>query len=89
MQLSEFTYLFLTLCIPFLYYIVRSTSPKKGFSILFAVLIALNVFLKLDNFSLLGLFFIAFYLFQQGYSHMHRLNLYKKNHTQALWQVLV
>ena len=66
MQLSEFTYIFLTLCIPFLYYIVRSTSPKKVFSILFAVLIALNVFLKSDNFSLLGLFFIAFYLYSYG-----------------------
>ena len=41
MQLSEFTYIFLTLCIPFLYYIVRSTSPKKGFSMLFAAIIAL------------------------------------------------
>ena len=33
MQLSEFTFIFLTLCIPFLYYIVQSTGPKKGFSI--------------------------------------------------------
>ena len=66
MQLSEFTYIFLTLCIPFLYYIVRSTSPKKGFSMLFAAIIALNVFLKSDNFSLLGLFFITFYLYSYG-----------------------
>ena len=66
MQLSEFTYIFLTLCIPFLYYIVRSTSPKKGFSMLFAAIIALNVFLKVDNFSFLGLFFIAFYLYSYG-----------------------
>jgi len=66
MQLSEFTYIFLTLCIPFLYYIVRSTSPKKGFSMLFAAIIALNVFLKADNFSFLGLFFIAFYLYSYG-----------------------
>ena len=63
MQLSEFTYIFLTLCIPFLYYIVRSTSAKKGFSMLFAAIIALNVLLKADNFSFLGLFFIAFYLY--------------------------
>ena len=66
MQLSEFTYIFLTLCIPFLYYIVRSTSPKKGFSMLFAAIIALNVLLKTDNFSFLGLFFIAFYLYSYG-----------------------
>ena len=50
MQLSEFTYIFLTLCIPFLIYIVRSTNPKKGFSILF------------NNFSQIALFFLAFYL---------------------------
>ena len=63
MQLSEFTYIFLTLCIPFLNYIVRSTSPRKGFSILFAAIIALNVFLKAENFSFIGLFFLAFYLY--------------------------
>ena len=63
MQLSEFTYLFLTLCIPFLYYIVRSTSPKKGFSILFVLIIGINGFINQDNFSLLGLFFLAFYLY--------------------------
>ncbi len=63
MQLSEFTYIFLTLCIPFLYYIVRSTSPKKGFSMLFAAIIALNVLLKADNFSFLGLFFFSFFIY--------------------------
>jgi len=64
MQLSEFTYIFLTLCIPFLYYIVRSTSPKKGFSILFAAVIGFNVFLKADNFSFLGIFFMIMYLYR-------------------------
>ena len=66
MQLSEFTYIFLTLCIPFLYFIVSSTSPKKGFSTLFAVIISFNIFLKPDNFSFLGIFFIAFYLYSYG-----------------------
>ena len=63
MQLSEFTFIFLTLCIPFLYYIVQSTNPKKGFSILFGGIISLNVLLKTENFSFLGLFFMALYLY--------------------------
>lgn len=62
MQLSEFTYIFLTLCIPFLIYIVRSTNPKKGFSILFVAIISANIFLIFNNFSQIGLFFLAFYL---------------------------
>ena len=63
MQLSEFTFIFLTLCIPFLYYIVQSTGPKKGFSILFIAIISLNFFLKPENFSILGSFFLVFYLY--------------------------
>ena len=63
MQLSEFTFIFLTLCIPFLYYIVQSTRPKKGFSLLFVSIISLNVFIKPENFSFLGLFFMVFYLY--------------------------
>ena len=62
MQLSEFTYIFLTLCIPFLIYIVRSTNPKKGFSILFVAIISANIFLIFNNFSQIGIFFLAFYL---------------------------
>ena len=62
MQLSEFTYIFLTLCIPFLIYIVRSTNPKKGFSILFVAIISVNIFLIFNNFSQIGVFFLAFYL---------------------------
>ena len=62
MQLSEFTYIFLTLCIPFFIYIVRSTNPKKGFSILFVVIISANIFLIFNNFSQIGLFFLAFYI---------------------------
>ena len=63
MQLSEFTLIFLTFCIPFLYYIVQSTRPKKGFSLLFVSIISLNVFIKPENFSFLGLFFMVFYLY--------------------------
>ena len=63
MQLSEFTFVFLTLCIPFLGYIVSSTSPKKGFSILFVLIIGINGFIYQDTFSLLGVFFLVFYLY--------------------------
>ena len=66
MQLSEFTLIFLTLCIPFLHYIVQSTNPKKGFSILFVAIISLNVFLKPENFSFFGLFFLVVYLYSYG-----------------------
>ena len=62
MQLSEFTYIFLTLCIPFLIYIVRSTNPKKGFSILFVLIISANILLIFDNFSQVGVFLLACYL---------------------------
>ena len=62
MQLSEFTYIFLTLCIPFLIYIVYSTGPKKGFSILFIAIISVNIFLIFNNFSQIGVFFLVFYL---------------------------
>tara|TARA_B100001113_G_scaffold129972_1_gene106195 strand:- start:990 stop:1586 length:597 start_codon:yes stop_codon:yes gene_type:complete len=40
-----------------------STKPKKGFSILFVSIIALNVFLKPVNLSFIGLFFLFFYLY--------------------------
>ena len=63
MQLSEFTFVFLTLCTPFLGYIVYSTNPKKGFSILFALIIGINGLLNQNTFSLLGVFFLILYLY--------------------------
>ena len=63
MQLSEFTFVFLTLCIPFLGYIVYSTNPKKGFSILFALIIGINGLLNQNTFSLLGVVFLILYLY--------------------------
>ena len=62
MQLGEFTYIFLVFCIPFLGYIVNSTNPKKGFSILFISVISGTVFLISSTFSFFGLFFLLFYL---------------------------
>ena len=62
MQLGEFTYIFLALCIPFLGYIVYSTSPKKGFSILFISIISITGFLLPTNFTFLGIFFLFIYL---------------------------
>ena len=63
MQLSEFTFVFLTLCIPFLGYIVYSTNPKKGFSILFVLIIGINGLLNQNTFSLLGVVFLILYLY--------------------------
>jgi len=62
MQLSEFTYIFLALCVPFFAYIIKSTEPKKGFSILFSAVIAMNIFLYMNQFSYIGAFFLAMYL---------------------------
>ena len=63
MQLSEFTFVFLTLCIPFLGYIVYSTNPKKGFSMLFVLIIGINGLLNQNIFSLLGVLFLILYLY--------------------------
>ena len=62
MQLSEFTYVFLALCVPFFAYIIKSTEPKKGFSILFSAVVAMNIFLFMNQFSYIGAFFLAMYL---------------------------
>ena len=62
MQLSEFTYVFLALCVPFFAYIIKSTQPKKGFSILFSAVIAMNILLYMNQFSYIGAFFLAMYL---------------------------
>ena len=86
MQLSEFTFVFLTLCIPFLIYIVYSTSPKKGFSILFVLIIGVNGFINQDNFSLLGLFFLAFYLysFEKVVAILKDMDIYNETNLSSL-----
>lgn len=73
MQLGEFTYIFLALCIPFLGYIVYSTRPKKGFSILFISIIALTGFLVPGNFTYFGLFFLSLYLVNYDWSQKNIL----------------
>ena len=73
MQLGEFTYIFLVLCIPFLGYIVYSTRPKKGFSILFVSIIASTGFLVPGNFTYLGLFFLSMYLVNYDWSQKNIL----------------
>ena len=73
MQLGEFTYIFLVLCIPFLGYIVYSTRPKKGFSILFVSIIAFTAFLVPGNFTYLGLFFLSMYLVNYDWSQKNIL----------------
>ena len=62
MQLIDFTYIFLVLCIPFLGFIVNSTNPKKGFSILFISIISITGFLLPKNFTFLGILFLIIYL---------------------------
>ena len=62
MQLVDFTYIFLVLCIPFLGFIVNSTNPKKGFSILFISIISITGFLLPTNFTFLGILFLIIYL---------------------------
>ena len=73
MQLGEFTYIFLVLCIPFLGYIVYSTRPTKGFSILFISIIAFTGFLVPGNFTYLGLFFLSMYLVNYDWSQKNIL----------------
>jgi len=61
MQLSEFTYVFLILCVPFIGYIVNTTNPKKGFTILFSSIIFLSVFINPSLFTFLGILFLGLY----------------------------
>ena len=61
MQLSEFTYVFLILCVPFIGYIVSTTNPKKGFTLLFSSIIFFTVFIYQSTFTLLGIFFLGLY----------------------------
>jgi len=61
MQLSEFTYVFLILCVPFIGYIVNTTNPKKGFTILFSSIIFFVVFINQSIFTFLGILFLGLY----------------------------
>jgi len=61
MQLSEFTYVFLILCVPFIGYIVNTTNPKKGFTLLFSSIIFFVVFINPSIFTFLGILFLALY----------------------------
>jgi len=61
MQLSEFTYVFLILCVPFIGYIVSTTNPKKGFTILFSSIIFFVVFINQSIFTFLGILFLGLY----------------------------
>ena len=61
MQLSEFTYVFLILCVPFIGYIVNTTNPKKGFTLLFSSIIFFVVFINPSLLTFLGLSFLGLY----------------------------
>ncbi len=73
MELREFTYIFLILCIPFFQYIVHSTYPKKGFSFLFIILISTSIFLSTSFFSIVGIFFLLAYLYFQNTNYKQYL----------------
>ena len=61
MQLSEFTYVFLILCVPFVGYIVNTTNPKKGFTLLFSSIIFFVVFINPSLLTFLGISFLGLY----------------------------
>ena len=61
MQLSEFTYVFLILCVPFIGYIVNTTNPKKGFTLLFSSIIFFVVFINPSLLTFLGISFLGLY----------------------------
>tara|TARA_B100001564_G_scaffold210345_1_gene177030 strand:+ start:1512 stop:2174 length:663 start_codon:yes stop_codon:yes gene_type:complete len=61
MQLSEFTYVFLIFCVPFIGYIVNTTNPKKGFTLLFSSIIFFVVFINPSTFTFLGILFLGLY----------------------------
>ena len=61
MQLSEFTYVFLILCVPFIGYIVNTTNPKKGFTLLFSSLIFFVVFINQSIFTFFGILLLGLY----------------------------
>ena len=61
MQLSEFTYVFLILCVPFIGYIVNTTNPKKGFTLLFSSIVFFVVFINQSIFTFLGVLFLGLY----------------------------
>ena len=62
MQLSEFTYVFLILCVPFVGYIVNTTNPKKGFTLLFSSIIFFVVFINPSALTFLGISFLGLYI---------------------------
>ena len=61
MQLSEFTYVFLILCVPFIGFIVKTTNPKRGFTLLFSSIIFFVVFIDPSIFTFLGILFLFLY----------------------------
>ena len=63
MELNLFVYVLLAYCIPFLLYSNYRINPRKGFSILFSAVIAMNIFLYMNQFSFIGVFFLLVYLY--------------------------
>ena len=66
MNLSTFIYLVLIFSIPYFWYIRLSTSPKKGFSILFIGLISTVLLIKFSLFVLVGIIILLTILTHQN-----------------------
>ena len=66
MNLSTFIYLVLVLCIPYLWYIRHSTSPKKGFSILFVGIISTILLIKFNLIVLTAIALLFSVLFHKN-----------------------
>jgi len=66
MNLSTFIYLVLIFSIPYFWYIRLSTTPKKGFSILFIGLISTVLLIKFSLFVLVGIIILLTILTHQN-----------------------
>ena len=66
MNLSTFIYLVLVLCIPYLWYIRHSTSPKKGFSILFVGIISTILLIEFNLIVLTAIVLLFSVLFHKN-----------------------
>ena len=66
MNLSTFIYLVLVLCIPYFWYIRHSTSPKKGFSILFVGIISTILLIKFNLIVLTAIVLLFSVLFHKN-----------------------
>ena len=63
MNLSTFVFVLLVFCIPYLGYVRNSIVPRRGFSILFLVIIWTSVLINFDIVVIISLFLITISIF--------------------------